>query len=62
MSSKVEKHKLRELKQMIKDKPKDEPAEKVLAVFCQRHGVSVSTCKQYYDILVKSGDIKENNV
>ena len=59
MSSKVEKNKIQELKQMIKDKPPNEPVEKVLAVFCERHGVSLSTCKYYYTLLVEKGDIQE---
>jgi hypothetical protein len=59
MSSKVEKNKLLELKQMVKDKPKEEPTEEVLAVFCQRHGLSLETCRYYYNRLVESGEIKE---
>ncbi len=47
------------LDQMIKDKPQDEPAEKTLATFCQRYGLSVDECRVYYDKLVKQGVIKE---
>jgi hypothetical protein len=47
------------LKLMIREKLKDEPVEKVLAVFCQRHGVSMAECREMYDKLVKQGQIKE---
>jgi hypothetical protein len=43
-------HYLEELKEMIQDKKM--PKEKVFAVFCQRHGVSMDQCKEYYDKLV----------
>jgi hypothetical protein len=59
MSAKVEKNKLEELKQMIKEKEPDESAEKVLAVFCERHGISMGTCRYYYNLLVEKGEIKE---
>jgi hypothetical protein len=30
-----------------------------MANFCQRHGVSMETCKKYYDELVAEGTIKK---
>jgi hypothetical protein len=55
---KGEKHYLSELKEMINDKPA-EPLGKVLANFCQRHGVSMDQCRVYYDKLVEKGEIKK---
>jgi hypothetical protein len=55
---KGEKHYLSELKEMINDKP-GEPLGKVLANFCQRHGVSMDQCRVYYDKLVEKGEIKK---
>ena len=53
------KDRLKELKEMVQKKKPNEPVEKVLAVFCQRHGTSIETCRGYYRDLVKSGQIKE---
>jgi hypothetical protein len=47
------------LKEMIKEKPKNEPVEQVLTTFCQRYGVSMGECRVHYDELVKKGEIKE---
>jgi hypothetical protein len=47
------------LKQMIKDKPKNEPIEKTLTTFCQRYSVSINECSEVYNKLVKQGEIKE---
>jgi hypothetical protein len=55
---KGEKHYLNELKEMIQEKP-SEPVGKVLANFCQRHGVSMDQCKVYYDKLVEKGELKK---
>ncbi|MEM2081819.1 MAG: hypothetical protein QW744_06085 [Candidatus Bathyarchaeia archaeon] len=59
MSKKEDKHHIEELKEMIKEKKPDEPVEKVLAKFCERHGVSMGTCRVYYKRLVKEGHVKE---
>jgi hypothetical protein len=53
------KHSAQELKDMIKDRKPGESVEKVLFVYCQRHGLSVDECRDYYDQLVKKGEIKE---
>ncbi len=53
-----DKHYLEELKEMIQDKKM--PKEKVFAVFCQRHGISMDQCKEYYDKLVTKDEIKGN--
>ena len=34
MSEKLDKHKIQELREMVKEKDPDQPVEKVLAVFC----------------------------
>jgi hypothetical protein len=47
------------LKQMIKDKPKNEPLEQTLATFCQRYSLDMEQCQTYYEELVKKGSIKE---
>ena len=59
MSDKLDKHKIQELREMIKEKNTDRPVEKVLAIFCERHGLTSGTCKYYYNLLVENGDIKE---
>lgn len=59
MSDKLDKHKIQELREMVKEKSSDQPVEKVLAVFCERHSVTMSTCRYYYNLLVEKGDIKE---
>jgi predicted transcriptional regulator len=44
---------------MVKERKPDEPIEQVLAVFCERHAVSLNTCRVYYNRLVEKGEIKE---
>ena len=53
------KHHIEELKEMIQEKKPKEPVEKVLVKFCERHGVSLETCRVYYTRLVEKGEIKE---
>ncbi|HLN89194.1 MAG TPA: hypothetical protein VK253_03935 [Candidatus Binatia bacterium] len=59
MSDKLDKHKIEELKEMVNKKSTTEPVEKVLAVFCERHSVTMGTCRYYYNLLVEKGEIKE---
>ena len=59
MSEKMDKEHIQELKEMVKEKKQGEPVEKVLVKFCERHGVSLNTCRVYYDRLVANGEIKE---
>jgi hypothetical protein len=60
MSDKMDKqHKIQELKEMIQEKEPNEPVEQVLATFCERHGLSLATCRIYYNRLVEKGEIKE---
>jgi hypothetical protein len=59
MSDKLDKHKIEELRQMVKDKDPKQPVEELLAIFCERHGLTSGTCRYYYNILVENGDIKE---
>ncbi len=59
MSDKMDKHKIKELKEMIQEKDPKEPVEQVLATFCERHGLSLATCRIYYNRLVEKGEIKE---
>jgi hypothetical protein len=59
MSDKLDKHKIEELREMVKQKNPDDSVEKVLAVFCERHSLTMGTCRYYYNVLVKDGDIKE---
>jgi hypothetical protein len=59
MSDKLDKHKIQELRQMVKEKDPKQSTEELLTIFCSRHGLSSGTCKYYYNILVESGDIKE---
>ena len=62
MNDKTDKHMIQELKEKLKEKKPDEPVEKILTVFCERTGVSMSTCRVYYKQLVEKGEIKKNNV
>jgi len=59
MSKKENKQHLQELKEMILEKKPVEPVEKVLTKFCARHGVSMDTCRIYYNQLKAKGEIKE---
>jgi len=59
MSKKTDKHHINELKEMIQEKKPQEPVEKVMATFCERHAVSMNTCKKYYDQLVAKGEVKK---
>ncbi len=59
MSDKLDKHKIDELRQMVQEKTPNQPVEKVLAVFCERHGVTMGTCRYYYNLLLEKGEIKE---
>ena len=59
MSEKLDKHKIQELREMVKEKNPNQPVEKVLAIFCERHSLTMSTCRYYYNVLVENGDIKE---
>jgi hypothetical protein len=56
-TSKGEKHYIKELKEMLQESK--EPGEKVLAVFCQRHGISMDQCRKYYDELMAKGEAKK---
>jgi len=59
MSDKLDKHKIQELREMVKEKNPNQSVEELLAIFCSRHGLSSGTCKYYYNILVENGSIKE---
>ena len=59
MSDKTDKHMIEELKEAIQKKDPKEPVEKTLAVFCSRTGISMDSCRVYYNKLVKKGEIKE---
>lgn len=55
----MDKQHIQELKEMIREKEPKEPVEKVLAKFCERHAVSLDTCRKHYERLVAKGEIKE---
>lgn len=59
MSNKLDKHKFEELEQMVREKNPDESVEEVLMAFCARHGLTMGTCRYYYNTLVNKGEIKE---
>jgi hypothetical protein len=59
MSDKIDMHKVKELKEMLQERKPGEPADKILAVFCERHGISLSTCRVLYKEMIEKGDIKE---
>jgi hypothetical protein len=58
IAEKMPKEKIQELKQMLKEKKPDEPIEKVLVNFCERHAVTLGTCRKYYELLMEKGEIK----
>ena len=58
IAEKMPKEKIDELKQMLKEKKPDEPLEKVLVNFCERHAVTLGTCRKYYERLVENGEVK----
>lgn len=47
------------LKQMIEEKDVEENVEEVLVKFCCRNSCSMETCKEYYLLLIKTGEIQE---
>jgi hypothetical protein len=59
MSEEDDKQHLAELKEMILEKKPKEPVEKVLVKFCERHGVSIDTCRVYYNRLLEKGEVTE---
>jgi predicted transcriptional regulator len=59
MGEKMDKQHIAELKEMIQEKKRNEPVEKVLVKFCARHAVSLDTCRIYYNRLVEKGEIEE---
>ncbi len=59
MSVSSKKKAIKDLKQMINEKDVDEPVEEVLVKFCCRNSCSMETCKEYYLILIKTGEIQE---
>ena len=59
MNAKIDKHMIEELKETVQKRDRKEPVEKTLAVFCERTGISMDTCRIYYNQLVKKGEIKE---
>lgn len=59
MSDRLENEHKQELKEMVNQKNPNQPVEQVLAIFCQRHGVNMDTCRVYYKQLVKEGKVKE---
>ena len=58
IAEKMPKEKIQELKQMLIEKKPDEPIEKVLVNFCERHAVTLGTCRKYYELLMEKGEIK----
>ncbi len=61
MSKKIvdKEHSLEALQEMIIDREKGTPVEEVLTIFCERYGLTMTACREYYDELVKKGKIKE---
>ena len=59
IAEKMPKEKIQELKKMLQEKPRNQPAEKVLVDFCERHAVTLGTCRKYYEQLVAKGEVKK---
>jgi hypothetical protein len=59
IAERMPREKVQELKEMIREKPPGEPVEKVLVKFCERHAVSLGTCRKYYERLVEKGEVQK---
>ena len=59
MSVASKKKAIKDLKQMILQKDVDQQVEEVLVKFCSRNSCSMETCKEYYLLLIKTGEIQE---
>jgi hypothetical protein len=59
IAERMPQEKIKELKEMIEEKPPEEPVEKVLIKFCERHAVTLGTCRKYYKRLVEKGEVKK---
>jgi hypothetical protein len=59
MSVASKKKNVKDLKQMILQKDENEQVEEIFVKFCSRNSCSLETCKDYYLLLVKTGEIQE---
>jgi hypothetical protein len=59
MTDKMDKEHIQELKEMVKEKKPEEPVEEVLVKFCERHAVSLETCRLHYNRLLNEDAEKE---
>ncbi|MGZ4850421.1 MAG: hypothetical protein ACXV2C_03465 [Candidatus Bathyarchaeia archaeon] len=59
MSDKIDMHKVKELKEMLENRKPNEPVDKILTVFCERHSISLATCRVFYKQMVEKGEVKE---
>jgi hypothetical protein len=59
LGEKMDKSHAKELKEMIQENKSKEPLEKVISMFCTRHGLSMDTCRKYYSEMLAKGEIKE---
>jgi len=55
MTEKKDKEHVQELKEMIQQKQPKEPVEKVLAVFCERHAVSMTSTDNHAPAALDKG-------
>jgi hypothetical protein len=61
MSDKTDRHMIEELNETIKNRDPKEPMEKTLVTFCAKTGISMDTCKIYYEQLEKKGEINKKD-
>ena len=59
MTDKMDKEHIQELKEMVKEKKPGEPVEEILVKFCERHAVSLETCRLHYNRLSNKDAEKE---
>jgi len=59
MTEKMDKEHIQELKDMVREKKPEEQVEEILVKFCERHAVSLETCRVHYNRLLDKGEIKE---
>jgi predicted transcriptional regulator len=59
MTEKMDKEHIQELKDMVREKKPEEQVEEILVKFCERHAVSLETCRVHYNRLLDKGEIGE---
>lgn len=59
IAEKMPKEKIQELKEMIDERQPDESVEKILVKFCERHALTMGTCRKYYELMLEEGELNK---